>query len=279
MGLIRSNTSVAVFVDVHMCIFNLDLLEREKVKVSLSRGRCTFHSFPSPCMARRPICNYNPAISFRAVYRSSAIKDSGHLTDHLDTTLRAQMTMASQSSPESSFRHSSSYKENQPHRSHPKFGHLPLSTSGPQDCALTGSALLNTPYFNKGASFPASERKGFKLTGLLPQHVSTLEQQVTRAYQQYSSRKDDLAKNTFMTSLAYQNQVLYFRVSGKALFRSHLESNMRDIGRRDGSRRSGALFAHVCQVTITCNSLPRKSQEHGNTLFQAWDHIPMFDLT
>jgi malate dehydrogenase (oxaloacetate-decarboxylating) len=96
---------------------------------------------------------------------------------------------------------------------HPQFRHLPLSTSGPQDCALNGSALLNTPYFNKGAAFTAEERREFKLTGLLPQNIQTLEQQVKRAYQQYSTRKDDLAKNTFMTSLAEQNQVLYFRVS------------------------------------------------------------------
>jgi malate dehydrogenase (oxaloacetate-decarboxylating) len=108
---------------------------------------------------------------------------------------------------------SSSYEQTNPHKKHPQFGDLPLSTSGPQDCALTGSALLNTPYFNKGAAFPAEERSKFKLTGLLPQNVQTLDQQVKRAYQQYSSRQDDLAKNTFMTSLAEQNQVLYFRVS------------------------------------------------------------------
>jgi hypothetical protein len=117
---------------------------------------------------------------------------------------------------QASLPHSSSHKASNPSASHPKFGRLPLSTSGPQDCALTGSALLNTPYFNKGAGFPPEERKQFKLTGLLPQHVSTLEQQVKRAYQQYSSRSDDLDKNTFMTSLGEQNQVLYFRVSGCA---------------------------------------------------------------
>ena len=108
---------------------------------------------------------------------------------------------------------SSEHKATKPHEKHPKFGHLPLSTSGPQDCALTGSALLNTSYFNKGAAFPPEERKKFKLTGLLPQNVQTLEQQAKRAYQQYSTRKDDLAKNTFMTSMAGQNQVLYYRVS------------------------------------------------------------------
>ncbi|CZS98861.1 probable NAD-dependent malic enzyme [Rhynchosporium agropyri] len=107
---------------------------------------------------------------------------------------------------------SSHHKKTNPHLPHPQFSHLPLSTSGPLDCALTGSALLNTPYFNKGAGFPPKERDTFKLTGLLPQHVSNLDTQVKRAYQQYSSRQDDLAKNTFMTSPAEQNQVLYFRL-------------------------------------------------------------------
>ncbi|KAN0093474.1 hypothetical protein V8E51_016658 [Hyaloscypha variabilis] len=109
-------------------------------------------------------------------------------------------------------RMSSIHKETKPYEKHPKFGNLPLSTSGPQDCALTGTALLNTPYLNKGAGFPPEERKTFKLTGLLPQNVQTLDQQVKRAYQQYSTRVDDLAKNTFMTSLAYQNEVLYYRL-------------------------------------------------------------------
>jgi malate dehydrogenase (oxaloacetate-decarboxylating) len=108
---------------------------------------------------------------------------------------------------------SSDHKLTKPFEKHPKFGHLPLSTSGPQDCAILGSALLNTPYFNKGAAFPADERKRFKITGLLPQNVSTLDMQVKRAYQQYLTRQDDLAKNTFMTSLKEQNEVLYYRVS------------------------------------------------------------------
>jgi malate dehydrogenase (oxaloacetate-decarboxylating) len=108
---------------------------------------------------------------------------------------------------------SSAHKATQPEAKHPKFGNLPLSTSGPQDCALRGTALLATPYFNKGAAFTAEEREEFNLTGLLPQNVQTLDQQVKRAYDQYKTRPDPLAKNTFMTSLAIQNQVLYYRVS------------------------------------------------------------------
>jgi malate dehydrogenase (oxaloacetate-decarboxylating) len=42
--------------------------------------------------------------------------------------------------------------------------------------------------------------------------VQTLDEQVKRAYEQYSSRPDDLAKNTFMTSMKEQNEVLYYKV-------------------------------------------------------------------
>lgn len=95
-----------------------------------------------------------------------------------------------------------------------KFSHLPLSTSGPIDCAITGDALLNTAYLNKGSAFPPEERRQFNLTSLLPQSVQTLEQQTKRAYEQYSTRGDDLAKNTFLTSLKVQNEVLYYKASG-----------------------------------------------------------------
>jgi malate dehydrogenase (oxaloacetate-decarboxylating) len=35
---------------------------------------------------------------------------------------------------------------------------------------------------------------------------------VKRAYEQYSSRPNDIAKNTFMTSMKEQNEVLYYRL-------------------------------------------------------------------
>ncbi|KAJ4195838.1 NAD-dependent malic enzyme, mitochondrial [Fusarium falciforme] len=102
-----------------------------------------------------------------------------------------------------------------------KFGNLPLSTKGPIHCALTGASLLNTPYLNKGSAFPVEERRKFNLIGLLPQGVQTLEQQCKRAYDQYSTRPNDLAKNTFLTSLKDQNEVLYYK-----LIQLHLDEMM-----------------------------------------------------
>ncbi len=98
------------------------------------------------------------------------------------------------------------------HHSKSKFGHVPLNLTGPLDCHLRGAELLNHPYFNKGSAFSKDERRDFGLSGLLPGGIQTLDQQMRRAYEQYSSRSDDLAKNVFLTSLKEQNEVLYFRV-------------------------------------------------------------------
>lgn len=75
-----------------------------------------------------------------------------------------------------------------------------------------GLEVLETAMFNKGSAHSSKEREEFGLHGFLPPNVQTLEEQVERAYDQYSSRRDALAKNTFMTSMYEQNEVLYFRV-------------------------------------------------------------------
>lgn len=105
-----------------------------------------------------------------------------------------------------------------PDQSQSKWSHLPLSTKGPVDCAVSGTVLLNTPYFNHGSAHTQQERRDFNLTGLLPAGIQSLEQQAKRAYEQYSSRKDDLAKNTFLTSMKEQNLVLYYK-----LLQDHLD--------------------------------------------------------
>lgn len=63
--------------------------------------------------------------------------------------------------PRASF--TASYHKMATDRKNPKYGHLPLSTSGPLECALTGTTLLNHPYFNKGSAFTAQERRDFNL--------------------------------------------------------------------------------------------------------------------
>ncbi|PYH30742.1 NAD-dependent malic enzyme [Aspergillus neoniger CBS 115656] len=93
-----------------------------------------------------------------------------------------------------------------------KFSHLPRASSGPLVCPFEGRDALQSCQFNKGSAFTEEERRTFKLHGLLPPNIQTLEEQVQRAYEQYSSRDNDLAKNTFMASMKAQNEVLYYKL-------------------------------------------------------------------
>ncbi|OQE22816.1 hypothetical protein PENFLA_c012G08153 [Penicillium flavigenum] len=83
---------------------------------------------------------------------------------------------------------------------------------GPLTCPYKGKYLLQSSQLNKGSAFPDHERSTFKLHSLLPPNIQTLDEQVQRAYQQYQSRPDDLAKNTFLASMKAQNEVLYYKL-------------------------------------------------------------------
>ncbi|KAK4919205.1 NAD-dependent malic enzyme, mitochondrial, partial [Elasticomyces elasticus] len=89
---------------------------------------------------------------------------------------------------------------------------LSLADAGPRKISTSGRALLADQNFNKGTAFTSSERAIFGLHGLLPTNVQTLDQQAQRAYEQYSSYESDLLKNNFMTSMAEQNIVLYYKL-------------------------------------------------------------------
>lgn len=102
-----------------------------------------------------------------------------------------------------------------------KYSNLALFVDKPRSCPLFGKELLDSPEFNKGSAFPAHERDAFGLHGLLPSNVQTLAEQAKRAYQQYKTRADPLAKNTFMTSMKEQNEVLYYK-----LIMDHLKEMM-----------------------------------------------------
>jgi malate dehydrogenase (oxaloacetate-decarboxylating) len=80
-----------------------------------------------------------------------------------------------------------------------------------------GLAVLNSPLLNKGTAFTGKERKALGLTGLLPPDISTLEDQVQRAYIQYERLSDALSKNIYLTALHDRNEVLFYR-----LFSEHL---------------------------------------------------------
>ncbi len=85
----------------------------------------------------------------------------------------------------------------------------------------SGPTLLETPLLNKGSAFSQSERENFNLAGLLPPRYETIEEQVERCYQQYSSFSDNLNKHIYLRAIQDNNETLYYR-----LVRDHLEEMM-----------------------------------------------------
>ena len=75
-----------------------------------------------------------------------------------------------------------------------------------------GQALLRQPVFNKGTAFTHEERVTFGLEGLLPDAVSTMDQQAQRVYDNIPRKSDPLEKYIGLAALQDRNETLFYRV-------------------------------------------------------------------
>ena len=93
--------------------------------------------------------------------------------------------------------------------------------SGVIETGRVGHRLLTEPLLNAGSAFTQQQRGEFGLHGLLPAAVSTLDQQLIRAYAAYQRKSDDLERHIYLRSLQDRNEVLFY-----ALLRRHLTEMM-----------------------------------------------------
>lgn len=77
--------------------------------------------------------------------------------------------------------------------------------------SLRGAQILNHPHLNKSTAFTQEERDFLGLNGLLPVHISPIEEQLKRCYQNFSRRRTPLGKYTFLTSLLNCNEHLFYQ--------------------------------------------------------------------
>jgi len=75
-----------------------------------------------------------------------------------------------------------------------------------------GVTLLHDPELNKGTAFSETERDVLGLTGLLPPHVCTQEEQVARVLENFHRLPTPLEKYIYMASLHDRNEALFFRI-------------------------------------------------------------------
>jgi malic enzyme len=81
-----------------------------------------------------------------------------------------------------------------------------------------GVALLRHSVYNKGTAFTREERRAFGLEGLLPDAVSTLDQQVRRMHANIVRKQDPLEQYVGLAALQERNETLFYR-----LLLDHLE--------------------------------------------------------
>jgi malate dehydrogenase (oxaloacetate-decarboxylating) len=80
------------------------------------------------------------------------------------------------------------------------------------EISFTGKFLLENPLLNKGSAFSEKERREFGLLGLVPPHVSTMEEQLARTYGSYKQKSTDLERYIYLVSLQDRNETLFYRL-------------------------------------------------------------------
>ncbi len=90
---------------------------------------------------------------------------------------------------------------------------MPDQTNNPVPRNLPkGLALLQDPALNKGTAFTEKEREVLELRGLLPPHVHSQDEQVTRVLNNLRRLSDPLDKFVALNALHDRNEALFIRV-------------------------------------------------------------------
>lgn len=77
---------------------------------------------------------------------------------------------------------------------------------------IPGYLMLEDSLLNKGSAFTQKERELLGLEGLLPPHISTIEEQVRRRYANFAEQPNDLSKYIFLSALQNRNETLFYRL-------------------------------------------------------------------
>jgi len=75
-----------------------------------------------------------------------------------------------------------------------------------------GFQILNSASLNKDTAFTEDERRQFKLRGLLPPRVSSLDIQMQRALENMRRKQDDIERYVFLTALQSRNERLFYNI-------------------------------------------------------------------
>ena len=78
------------------------------------------------------------------------------------------------------------------------------------ETGVMGYELISTPLLNKGTAFTEAERDMFRLHGLLPPHIGTLDEQVARRLKVLRAFETDFERYAFLRELQDTNETLFY---------------------------------------------------------------------
>jgi len=133
---------------------------------------------------------------------------------------------------------------------------------------VTGFLLQRIPLLNKSTAFTREERELLELEGLLPAHITSIEEQKERVYRRYRLQDNDLEKHIYLRNLQDRNEVLFY-----ALLVDHLEE-MLPIIYTPTVGEAVREFSHIYR-------LPRGlalSTENIHIADQAFANVPLEDV-
>lgn len=138
-----------------------------------------------------------------------------------------------------------------------------------------GVGLWHDPVLNKGTAFSLEERDALGLRGLLPPTASTMEQQLSRVYENFAHQPSDLAKYLYLVNLQDRNETLFYR-----LLAEHLEE-MTPIVYAPVVGQACERFSHIYRrprgLYITGADIGRMDQVLANAGFD--DIVPVIVAT
>lgn len=139
---------------------------------------------------------------------------------------------------------------------------------------LDGAPLLRIAMTNKGTAFTAEERRMLRLDGLLPPHISTMEQQIDRVYRGFLREPTPLAKYQYLRATQERNETLFY-----ALLERHLAEMLPivytpTVG--DAVRQFSTLYQSARGLSFSPLNIEHAHEVAGNCLF---DDIRMIVAT
>jgi malic enzyme len=92
-----------------------------------------------------------------------------------------------------------------------------IAAGGPASIALAGPALLGSRLLTKDLAFTDVERDAFRLRGLLPDRILTIEEQIDLELEHLRRKDDALERYIGMAALQDRNATLFYRLMAEHL--------------------------------------------------------------